>query len=170
MHHPRYCLTHHSGISLSNTNATHFSTPPMPRTSPQDAAHVTHASMSPTQARQPHVNHVNCLTHHPGISSNITKATHFSTPAMPTTLTHRPLYPHWCTTHATHASTSPQHTVHTTHASTSPALARQPRQHATNANTPPTLARLPGKHATHRTHDSTNSTPFLKLLGIQLSF
>ena len=93
-----------------------------------------------------------CLIHHPGSSSNITHtSTHFSTPPMPPTLAHRPLYPRWCTTHTTHAThtgTSPQHVAHVTHASQSPTLARHPRQHATSANTPPI------------------STPFLKLLGI----
>ena len=95
------------------------------------------------------------LTHHPGISSNITKATHFSMPATPTTLANQPLYPRWCTTHGTHAGTLSQHSAHITHASMS--------------NTPSTLARLSRKHVTHGTHDSTNSTPFLKLLGIQLT-
>ena len=103
-----------------------------------------------------------CLTHHPGVSSSITNATYFSTPATPTTLTHRPFYPRWCTIHATHTGTSPQHAAYITQASTLPTLARHPRQHATNANTPPTLTRLPRKHATHRTHNNTNSTPFLK--------
>ena len=36
-----------------------------------------------------------CLTHHFGISSNVTNATHFNTPP---TLAHRPLYRHWGTT------------------------------------------------------------------------
>ena len=115
-----------------------------------------------------------CLTHDPGISSNITNATHFRTPAMPTTLAHRPLYPRRCTTHATHAGTSPQHAVHINHASKSPTLARQPRLHAINANTPPTLARLPRKHVNHITHNSTNifqtpeySIKLLKLLGLK---
>ena len=65
-----------------------------------------------------------CLTHHPGIFSNITNATRFSTPAMPITLAHRPFYPRWCNTHATYASTSPtlarQQSKHTTHVSTTP--------------------------------------------------
>ena len=118
-----------------------------------------------------------CLTHHPGISSNITNATHFSTPATPTTLAYRPLYPRWCSTHTNHAGTSPQHAAHITHASTSPTLARHSRQHATNENTPLTLACLPRKHATHANHDSANSnaisqTPgypikLLNLLGLK---
>ena len=58
------------------------------------------------------LNCLDCLnylyySHHPGISCNITNATHFSMPAMPTTLAHRPLYSRWCTTHAIHAVTSP---------------------------------------------------------------
>ena len=36
-------------------------------------------------------------THHPGISSNITSASHFSTPPTPTTLAHQPLYSRWHT-------------------------------------------------------------------------
>ena len=39
-----------------------------------------------------------CLARHPGISSNITKATSFSTPPTPPTLAHQPPYPHWPTT------------------------------------------------------------------------
>ena len=39
-----------------------------------------------------------CLPHHPGISSNITNATHFSTPFTPATLAHQPPYPCWHTT------------------------------------------------------------------------
>ena len=112
-----------------------------------------------------------CLTHHPGICSNITNATHFSTPAMPTTLAHLPLYPCQCTTHATQAGTSPQRAAHITHASASPTLACHPRQHANNANTPPMLARLPRKRATHGIYSHfSNGTSFLKLLGIQLRF
>ena len=76
-----------------------------------------------------------CLTHHPGISSNTINATCFTTPATSTTLAHRPLYPRWWTTHATHTGTSLQHAAYITHASTSPTL------HATNANIPSTLAR-----------------------------
>ena len=101
-----------------------------------------------------------CLAHHPGISSNITNATHFSIPLTLTTLAHRPLYPCWCTAHLTHAGTSPQHAKHVTHASTSLTLARHPRQHANNANTPPKLVRIPCKHTTNNTHDSTFHTPF----------
>ena len=112
-----------------------------------------------------------CLTHYRGIFSNIANVTDFSTPAMPTTLAHRSLYSRWCTTHATHTGTSPQHVTHITHASTSPTLACHARQHAINANTPPTLASLPRKHATNGIYSHfSNSASFLKLLGIQLSF
>ena len=48
-------------------------------------------------------------------------------------------------------------------------LARCPHNpcyHAINVNTPPMLARLPHKHAIHGTHDSPNSTSFIKLLAI----
>ena len=99
-----------------------------------------------------------CLTHHPGISSNITNATHFSTPATPTTLAHRPLYPRWCTTHATHASTSPT-------------LARHQRKHTTHVSTPPTQARHPPHSLCHKQHviSQTPGYPIklLKLLGLK---
>ena len=104
-----------------------------------------------------------CLTHHAGISSNITNPTHFRTPPMLPTLAHHTLYPCW---RNTHAGTSPWHPANVTHASMSPTLAHHPRQQATKANTPPTLAHLSRMHATHDTHASTNSTPFLKLLGV----
>ena len=44
-----------------------------------------------------------CLDHHPGISSSITKATHFTTLPMPSLLEHKPPYPSW---HVTQTSTS----------------------------------------------------------------
>ena len=78
-------------------------------------------------------------------------------------------YPRQHTVHR-HPSMLPAPTRHITHASYSFILARHPRQHATNANTPPSLTSLPRKHVTHDTHANTNSTPFLKLLGIRLSF
>ena len=107
-----------------------------------------------------------CLTHHPGISSNITNATHFSTPDTPvmlTTLAHRPLYPRWCTNHATYTGTSPQHAAYITYASTSLTLARHPRstrptqthhprQHASHASTPPiSIAHQHKQHAISQT-------------------
>ena len=115
-----------------------------------------------------------CLTHHPGISSNITNATHFSTSATPTMLAHRPFYPRWCTTHVTHAGTSPQNGAHITHASTSPALARHTRQHCkhtTHVSTPPTQARHPRHSRQHKQH-AISQTPgypikLLKLLGLK---
>ena len=108
-----------------------------------------------------------CLTHYPGISSSITNATLFSIPPMSPTLAHRSPYPCWRTTHA---GTSPQHASYVTHARMSTTLAHQSRYHATKVNTPPTLARLSHMHTTHETHASTNSSLFLELLGIQLSF
>ena len=84
-----------------------------------------------------------CLTHHPGISSNITNATHFSTPATPTTLAHNPLYPHWCTTHAIQADTSPQHAAHITHAGASPTLVRHQSKRTTHVSAPPRQTRHP---------------------------
>ena len=39
-----------------------------------------------------------CLAHHPGISSNITSVSHFSTSPTPPTLAHQPPYPRWHTT------------------------------------------------------------------------
>ena len=118
-----------------------------------------------------------CLTHHPGISSNITNATHFSTPATPTTLAHRPLYPRWCTTHATHAGTSPQHAAHhnprqhVTRTGSSPTPARHQRKHTTHVSTPPTQARHPRHSRQHKQH-AISQTPgypikLLKLLGLK---
>ena len=83
------------------------------------------------------------LTYTPGISS---QANHINTPSTLSTLEHHPCHPRW---HVT--------------------LARCPHNpcyHAINVNTPPTLARLPHKHAIHGTHDSQNSTSFIKLLAI----
>ena len=117
------------------------------------------------------------LTHHSGISFNITNATHFSTPATPTTLAHRPLYPRWCTTHATHAGTSPQHAVHhnprqhVTRTGSSPTPARHQRKHTTHVSTPPTQARHPRYSRQHKQH-AISQTPgypieLLKLLGLK---
>ena len=39
-----------------------------------------------------------CLAHHPGISFNITSASHFSMPPTPPTLAHQAPYPRWYTT------------------------------------------------------------------------
>ena len=105
------------------------------------------------------------LTHHLGIFSNITNATHFSTPATPTTVSHCPLYPRWCTTHVTHAGTSPQHVTHITHAST------PQRKHTTHVSTPPTQARHPRHSRQHKQH-AISQTPgypikLLKLLGLK---
>ena len=97
-----------------------------------------------------------CLTHHPGISSNITNATPFSTPPIPPTLAHRSLYPCW---HTTHADTSPQHASYVTHASMSTTLVHHSRQHATKANTPPTLARHPRHPRQHKQYHAISRTP-----------
>ena len=118
-----------------------------------------------------------CLTHHSGISSNITNATHFSVSATPTTLAHRPLYPRWCTTHATHAGTSPQHAVHhnprqhVTRTGSSPTPARHQRKHTTHVSTPPTQARHRQHSRQHKQH-AFCQTPWypiklLKLLGLK---
>ena len=75
-----------------------------------------------------------CLARHPGVSSNITNATHFSTPP---TLAHQP--PYLC-----------RHTTHVTHVAKSFTLAQQPRNprsHAIDASTlstAPTLAEIAG--------------------------
>ena len=39
-----------------------------------------------------------CLAHYPGISFNITSASHFRMPPTPPTLAHQPPYPRWHTT------------------------------------------------------------------------
>ena len=112
-----------------------------------------------------------CLTHHPGISFNITNATHCSTPATPTTLAHRPLYPRWCTTHTTNAGMSLQHAARIIHASTSPTLARHQCKHITHVSTPPTQARHP-RHSRQYKQHTISQTPeyqikLLKLLGLK---
>ena len=89
------------------------------------------------------------------------------------TLVRQPRQPLQHTVHFTHAGAPPMPHMLARHPSRLPTkstLAHHPRQHATNANSPLMLARLPCKHATHRTQNNTNNTPFLKLLGIQLSF
>ena len=78
-----------------------------------------------------------CLTHHPGISSNITNATHFSTPPKKPTLAHTP--------HFTHVGTPP----------TSATLAGNPRQHVTHASMSPTLSSYQRKHTTHASRSPT---------------
>ena len=73
-----------------------------------------------------------CLTHHPGISSYITNATHISTPPTPPKLAHRSL--------AIHAGKSPQHATQVNHAGMLPMLARHHRKHTAHASM---LAHLP---------------------------
>ena len=106
-----------------------------------------------------------CLTHHQGISSSITNTTHFSTPPMPSTLSHRPLYPDWRTSHITYAGTSLT-------------LAHHLRCHVTNASTPLTQTYQPrwqayhtstrGQHKQH-TISQTRGYPvkLLKLLALK---
>ena len=95
-----------------------------------------------------------CLTHHPGISSNITNATHFSTPATPTTLAHRPLYPRWRTSHATHASMFPT-------------LVRHPCQHTTLVNAPPIQPRHPQHSRQHKQYVISQTPGYpIKLLKL----
>ena len=106
-----------------------------------------------------------CLTHHPGVFSNITNATHFSTPATPTILAHRPLYPRQCTTHATHAGMSPQRAAHITHAT------RHSHWHVTHAGTLPTQTNNPRHSRQHKQHviSETPAYPIklLKLLSLK---
>ena len=86
-----------------------------------------------------------CLTHHPGISSNIT-------------------YSRYSLQYATYATT-----LHTAHFTYIDATSRHTRWHVTHTSTPPTLAGLPHKHATYDTYVRAKSMSFLKLLGIQLA-
>ena len=121
-----------------------------------------------------------CLTHHPGIFSNITNATHFSTPAMPTTLAHRPLYSHWCTLHqpcdphwhVTLARHSHNPRQHVTHTGMSPTLACHQRKHTTHVSKPPTQARQPRYIQPFLKQRVISQTPvypikFLKLLDLK---
>ena len=112
-----------------------------------------------------------CLTHHPGISSNITNATLFSTPSMPPTLAHRPLNPCSCTNNPTPAGTSLQNAAYPTHASTSPRLARHQRKYKILASTPPMQAQHPLHPRQHKFH-AIFQTPgypikLLKLLALK---
>ena len=94
-----------------------------------------------------------CLAHQPGISSNVTNATHFSMPLTSPTLAHQPPYPCWPTTLVTYVVTSPT-------------LARQPRnprQHDIHASMLPMHVRHPRYSLQHAILSSMNSTPFLKL-------
>ena len=104
-----------------------------------------------------------CLTHHPGISSYITNATHISTLPTPPKLAHRSL--------AIHAGKSPQHTTQVNHAGMLPMLARHHRKHTTHASTPATLARHPRHSHQHKQHmiSQTLGYPikFLKLLALK---
>ena len=79
------------------------------------------------------------LTHHPGISSNITNTTHFSKPPMRPTLAHLPLQPHQRTTHVTYAGQDSRQ--HVTHADMSSTLARHQRKHNTHTSKPPAQTR-----------------------------
>ena len=110
---------------------------------------------------------------HYNVSSNITRAIHFS---MPPTLAHQPPYPRWHTNHVTLVAMSPtlacqprtpklaRHSCYlATHGTIPPTLPSQTRQDATLATkptlppTPPTQASHPchpHQHATHETHAS----------------
>ena len=77
-----------------------------------------------------------CLTHHPGISSNITHATHVSTPSILPILVHHPCHPR-------------QHVIH---AGMSPTLARHHRKRTTHANRALTQARRLRDPRQHKEH------------------
>ena len=117
------------------------------------------------------------ITHHPGISSFFTNATHFSTPATLTTLAHRPLYPRWCNHpchprwHVTLARRPRNPRQHVTHTGTSPTLARHQRKHTAHVSTPPTQAGHP-RHSRQDKQHVISQTPgypikLLKLLGLK---
>ena len=90
-----------------------------------------------------------CLANHPGFSSNITSATHFSMPPMPLMLAHHSPQSQWHATHANHASTE----------TIAPTL-----HYDTNARTPstpptlPTLACCPHLHTTHASFPATQAS------------
>ena len=113
-----------------------------------------------------------CLTHHPGISSNITNSTHFRTPPTSFTLAHRPLFPHRRTTHVTYAGTSPQHAAYAVRASTSPTLACHQRKHSIHARKPPTQAHHPRHPRQHKQHAISQATGYPRgnLVVFTLSF
>ena len=84
-------------------------------------------------------------THHPGISSNITYATYFSTAPTPPSLAHRPLQSHWRTTHVTYAGMCST-------------LACHQHKHTTHASRPPTQARYLRHRGQHKEH-AISQTP-----------
>ena len=90
-----------------------------------------------------------CLTHHFGISSSITNATHFSTPPTPPTLVHHPFCPRW---HATLARCPCNPRQHVTHTGISPTLAHHQRKHTTHPSTPATQARHVRHLRQHKQH------------------
>ena len=109
-----------------------------------------------------------CLTHYPGISSNITNATHFSMPVTPNTLVHHPCHPHW---HVTLARCPHNPRQHVTHTGALPTLARHRHKHITHFGTPPTQACYPRHLYQHKQHaiSQTSGYPIklLKLLGLK---
>ena len=113
------------------------------------------------------------ITHHPGISSFFTNATHFSTPATLTTLAHRPLYPRWCNHpchprwHVTLARRPRNPRQHVTHTGTSPTLARHQRKHTAHVSTPPTQAGHPRHSRQHKQHVISQTPGYpIKLLKL----
>ena len=109
-----------------------------------------------------------CLTHYPGISSNITNATHFSMPVTPNTLVHHPCHPHW---HVTLARCPHNPRQHVTHTGALPTLARHRHKHITHFGTPPTQACYPRHLYQHKQHaiSQTSGYPIklLKLLDLK---
>ena len=109
-----------------------------------------------------------CLTHYPGISSNITNATHFSMPVTPNTLVYHPCHPHW---HVTLARCPHNPRQHVTHTGALPTLARHRNKHITHFGTPPTQACYPRHLYQHKQHaiSQTSGYPIklLKLLDLK---
>ena len=109
-----------------------------------------------------------CLTHYPGISSNITNATHFSMPVTPNTLVHHPCHPHW---HVTLARCPHNPRQYVTHTGALPTLARHRHKHITHFGTPPTQACYPRHLYQHKQHaiSQTSGYPIklLKLLDLK---
>ena len=108
------------------------------------------------------------LTHHPGISSNITNATHFSMSPMPPTLTHRSFYPslhnHPCW-HVTLARLLRNPRQYVNHIGTSLTPARHQSKHTIHASTPPTHARHPRHPRQHKQHAISRNPGYpIKLL------
>ena len=99
------------------------------------------------------------LTHHPGISSNITNTTY---------LERHPCHPRQHNAHCTHIGAPPRHSrCHVTHTGMSPTLARHQRKHTTHTRRSPMQARYLRHPRQHKQHAISQAPWYLfKLLKL----